>query len=473
MRAGPIRRGLTPGIIVLVACACAAAVVMARAADDAAPVLSADIPQDVTPVENPTQDDLDHHSWRMFVAMNWPVGANRTPIAGSIGDHSDALRRWETYTDATLIIPPRKGFSVRVPETSDGRRALNTDFVVQAGTGRPLVDATQNFIVNEFVINPTLVDFTIKNGLVSNEGFTTYAKSHSELVFPTGTITVKAAWRIFPANTPDAVRRRYHVRDATISVPAHKTKSGKALTITDAKVGLVGFHIVQKTPSHPHWIWSTFEHVDLAEGPEPVLKTGTVGAAQSNRTPLIVETGKRMKHDVWLDPANGHATAALFDPPVVARAPNELSFPAPINSAWQAALPAQWSNYRLVTTQWIDAAGKIHPTNTDGVSISRNISMETYLIGNQAIAAQVPGNHVNDACPQSGDGSTLWAMVEQLDRFVDTPDTVHTADTLSNCYSCHQFGLYKYGDADTDAILTDRSFVFKTFLPVNRCADRG
>jgi hypothetical protein len=31
------------------------------------------------------------------------------------------------------------------------------------------------------------------------------------------------------------------------------------------EVGLVGFHIVIKTPQRENWIWSTFEHVDNTE----------------------------------------------------------------------------------------------------------------------------------------------------------------------------------------------------------------
>src|ERR1700738_1493664 len=49
--------------------------------------------------------------------------------------------------------------------------------------------------------------------------------------------------------------RRYYTRMARIMDPV----TGEC---SDMRVGLVGLHIVQKTPTRPQWIWSTFEQVD-------------------------------------------------------------------------------------------------------------------------------------------------------------------------------------------------------------------
>jgi hypothetical protein len=54
---------------------------------------------------------------------------------------------------------------------------------------------------------------------------------------------------------PTANRSRYYSRQAWVSDPAANTCSQKT-------VGLVGLHIVSKTPSRSAWIWSSFEQVD-------------------------------------------------------------------------------------------------------------------------------------------------------------------------------------------------------------------
>ena len=109
--------------------------------------------------------------------------------------------------------------------------------------------------------------------------------------------------------------------------------------------------------------------------------------------------------------------------------------------------------------------------NSDGVSIAKNATLETYLIGDQTISHQVPGTDTTNDCPRPGDGSTLWAEIEQIILFRGYPKTGQTATTLSSCYMCHQLALYKYGDGDDDVIQTDYSFAYNSVLPVIPCAD--
>jgi len=55
-------------------------------------------------------------------------------------------------------------------------------------------------------------------------------------------------------------------------------------------VGLVGIHIVQKTPTRPQWIWSSFEQVDnvppaLSGGPGPYAFNDGTSTAQPKKNP--------------------------------------------------------------------------------------------------------------------------------------------------------------------------------------------
>ena len=57
-------------------------------------------------------------------------------------------------------------------------------------------------------------------------------------------------------------------------------------------VGLVGLHIVQRTPSRPQWIWSTFEQVDNVPPPDyvpprpPALPSQTFTFNDGTATPM-------------------------------------------------------------------------------------------------------------------------------------------------------------------------------------------
>jgi hypothetical protein len=70
-------------------------------------------------------------------------------------------------------------------------------------------------------------------------------------------IDVKSSW-IDMSVVPAANQSRYYTRQAWVFDPA----APPAQACSQKTVGLVGLHIVSKTPTHPAWIWSSFEQVD-------------------------------------------------------------------------------------------------------------------------------------------------------------------------------------------------------------------
>jgi hypothetical protein len=134
----------------------------------------------------------------------------------------------------------------------------------------------------------------------------------------------------------------------------------KGQTCLNLTVGLVGLHIVTKTPSRSAWIWSSFEQVDNVPAvgakkpfPQPYYNfhDQTDTAMPSGDPYCVVQrgTGKCPPNDVNAQPM-----------PAVAPAPFNVTRTMPIhpstmatNAAYQAKLQnTPWQYYQLVMTQW-------------------------------------------------------------------------------------------------------------------------
>jgi hypothetical protein len=109
-------------------------------------------------------------------------------------------------------------------------------------------------------------------------------------------------------------------------------------------VGLVGLHIVQKTPTRPQWIWSSFEHVDNVPPPAPgapgnfTFNKGD-GTAMPVRNPF---TASRVLTPPTAPPFNVVRVKPVHPSTVMT------------NAAYHAALApsSKWRFYQLVMTQW-------------------------------------------------------------------------------------------------------------------------
>lgn len=78
--------------------------------------------------------------------------------------------------------------------------------------------------------------------------------------FPAGSQIAKAAWREVDGTAAD--------RFLTTNACVCESPGGGALKdCRRQQMGLVGFHLMTKTPSAPQWIWSTFEQVDNVISP--------------------------------------------------------------------------------------------------------------------------------------------------------------------------------------------------------------
>jgi hypothetical protein len=441
---------------------------------------------DVT-AARPDQETFDNFAWQLFVALNWPARKDGKPdLSKVIGQAPGAPRVWDFFSNAEEIfhsssLCPDQKASPDLKVLRMFRDTTDSGTDVQAGSSWPLVDQDKNFSPVEIVVNDVHQRYLVRNGLTTPAGLKKYIE-HNTIFFPQGSMELKAAWRLFPANTNPQILARYHTKKAVICVASQQSENGQPFSVAGT-VGLVGLHIVYKTRNQPRWIWSTFEQVDNEEvsyKPLPGLKptfsdgTSTHGCTdETNRPPAPVPASKMLYK--W---AATQPTAHSYSPTQAAKCANETPLPEAVNARFQAALAgvhgvpnSPWQYYRLIATQWFDARNRLQPKNGDGAAVSRNSTLETYLMGDQTIAGQVPtlGPVVFDPPNFPPPNSTL----------TDTIQATITAQkpagpyTWSSCVVCHQMAAYQYGpDPKTtkDRVMTDFSFVFRSNLTAGNAA---
>ncbi|MGY2905625.1 hypothetical protein [Bradyrhizobium sp. URHC0002] len=159
--------------------------------------------------------------------------------------------------------------------------------------------------------------------------------SSGETTFQNGAIDIKAAWMDM-TNVPNP--QRYYTRTAWVMNPF----AAPTPTCSRTTVGLVGLHIVQKTPSRPQWIWSTFEHVDNVPGG---ISAAPFAYNKGDGTPMPPSNP---------NPFPPNASPIVFNVQRLTSTPIHAST-ANTNTKYRAALQGiggPWQFYQLVMTQW-------------------------------------------------------------------------------------------------------------------------
>jgi hypothetical protein len=330
---------------------------------------------------------FDDYSWRIFIAMVWPArqGQRGVPDTGQTIS-APGPRVFETYKSAWEVFH-RDGSTPAAWDIYEGApfNACNQsvqfgDIVLasfskfgdigQADFGTlvgPLV--TQNMTYARYLTTLNRVEF---DQISSNNWFlrANLGTSANPLTFNNGAIDVKSAWIDM---TGIAHPERYYKSAAWILDPA----TGQC---TQKQVGLVGIHIVQKTPSRPQWIWSSFEQIDnipQTGAQAPFAFNDGSGTSMPNNNPIH------------------------FPPPDVPPLKFNVQRLTPINPStlntnreYRAALAQQnsvWQFYQLVTTQWplqLNPPQPIPPTQpgtpnatfpgNGATSAFANVTMETF-----------------------------------------------------------------------------------------------
>lgn len=307
---------------------------------------------------------------------------------------------------------------------------------IDAANQIPLVDSQGNYVVHEVRINPieynqirdnkwydaTKLEESIKSNdpfkFMCSEKFVSTANSNfCNQCEAEGAIEIKAVWRVFDERNSTEEKARYYTTNRKIV-----DRSGKLLE--KAKLGLIGFHIMQKT-SFQGWIWSTFEHIDNAASCDDSTKPYTLYNNEC-KTGKCQQNKPYVKQPYFWHISNDDPKAVTLEeiaikdqtPSQICRV-NKISTSAnQKNKIWQKRLSdidksSVWQYYQLIGTQWLG-----HPelpytqTNADSRVITpktpplTNIAIEPYAQGVSCIVC-----HTSARLP--GTGSSCQLMTEE------------------------------------------------------------
>ena len=413
--------------------------------DPNAPVsLSAEIPTDVDPALRSAllaSGDLllahrlfERQQWAAFVALNWPLdeqGRPRPELA------EPGMPQWSTWVETFQIFKPNGadpdlwgsrsrslpfGDRIQLPNVDPGLSAtlpglgdrharhlhglsaiapLSAADEVNQAFSFAVFDQAGNPARYESLVNKVEYDFIVGNQLFHADGLASYLAAHGKLTFPAGrfdgpqgAIEIKLAWRILDPAREDF--SRYLTLVAYVAADGLAGPQWAAVT-----VGLVGFHIAQKTETSPQWIWSTFEHVDNLAVDRLARVSGAHGAEIPLRASFHDADCAWCPINVPVPPGpDGKLRTQVQRLTPVAKETQAL------NTRMQAALMAENSKlafYEMIGTQWPTdpasppEAGAAFPGAVVNLSGGKplpvylaNSVMETFAqVGNRPANAQV------------------------------------------------------------------------------------
>lgn len=355
--------------------------------------IPADAPQDATPEQ--FRPYFDWFSWESFIALNWPAAdtgrgnplnpaipatftsmTNSTPVTWATykanwelyDQYDQRPTPWNDYAVpyTPSVCPQAKATDRQMVMVTKGDTVLND---LNEAFSFPLFDQQSNPVYFEVRYNQAYYDFvrgtdnTPASWLYLAQNLPT---DYTPVPLPPNTastsnaIMVKAAWRSL-GNMQSTMRNRYYTVNAWTYEPGATPECSQQL------MGLVGFHIAQKTSDFPQWIWSTFEQVDnvppkVDNTPSSFNNgtdnpsTGTQGFA--NR-PTYTAPGQ-------LPPTSPPTQVTRINP--IPTTPAGAST-VDVNKAFHAALPknSPWQYYELVVTQWPTNPTRFRPPANRGV----------------------------------------------------------------------------------------------------------
>ncbi|MBQ4801842.1 hypothetical protein J8L88_03185 [Aquimarina sp. MMG015] len=427
---------------------------------------SADIPVDVNPIVQKKLKDknqlfklnekFNEYSWQAFIAIMWPRNDKGAPTPKFTDKGEPTWLGWkeafQVYrADGKTPAPwgsPRTasglGLSNDVLTNSNARVVLSSrtpttpknfdiaDEVDQAFAGK-LFDQNGNVVVYEVLMNKEEFDYIITNKLYNINGQTKFSENGVIADFPKGNydekqlgaIEIKFAWKIL---TDSDHKDRYYQEEGYIIGP-----DGSSLVKKD--LGMIGFHISQKTPTGKQWVWSTFEHIDNLDQNiiEKDGKTTVIPPSLTNPNceicPVNIDVtnggttythNKGIHGDFWTISNNKTSKYFANSDVMKTQAKRMVDIPVRVtrvNEKMQAYFKQQksvWQYYQLIDTQYptdqnvlpgnhTESGYKVpnsvvnKPGGNPNLALLTNITMETFFqSGNQSASNLMEGNPASD-----------------------------------------------------------------------------
>jgi hypothetical protein len=446
------------------------------------------LPVDAESCANNGITQFDDFSWRSFIALIWPAAKGQRgvpdttttnfPVTGPLVFETYKAD-WESFPPATSPNPPPAplpwqdfagktnpcgssvdagwGDVLLASETKFGNLGLagfGNFFVGPViSSGFSQSPSQQHYLRYQASYNQTEYNQILSNKwyLQANLGNVTFCSNGATVAGqkcpPENSVDLKSSW-IDMEGIPSSSQSRYYTRKAWVLNPA----SGQCAVRT---MGLVGLHIVSKTPSRPQWIWSTFEQIDNV----PVV----TGATPTTNTVFNLNDGNAANlmpgqdpYCVPGQPGNQNGCPGIPPPPsvipsdasqatrfnVTRTQPIGIGYPPKqpdqttpaTNASYQALLAkaapnSPWQYYELVMTQWPV------PGNTPANGGDPKHSF--------------PGNIPNLTCIQTVKGAYSHSC-----GFANvTMETFDQGSIFSGCMNCHNFTAHPKGKSTGDDFL--------------------
>lgn len=229
-------------------------------------VANPSMPREVAPGQ--TNCDFHRFMWQSLLFLVQPVKPD------------SRVRQFETYMPSYgLFVGPGKKpaawGTVPKPVYCEGVNPPDASYIfsnltLQAGAHLPLVDRSLNDVFYNVSVNAPAYQFITGCDLYKAQCSLTLApdlltpggmrivdipKQYPRLAFPDQSIELKTSWKILTRN--EIANQSFYTTLGAVKSP------GKDC-LKNVTLGLVGMHIVTKTPTHPEFIWATFEHKNNA-----------------------------------------------------------------------------------------------------------------------------------------------------------------------------------------------------------------
>jgi hypothetical protein len=341
---------------------------------------------------------------------------------------------------SAALVGAKRAASAKAPAaTASTTPLVFSSITKQAGVEQPLRDEAGHDVYYGISVNQTAYQWLTSCDLYRHHcaaqlagraGGIDLIKSYPQLAFPAGAIELKTAWKVL---TPAEQQLGTFYTVEGVIEPDPDDPS----TCTVAQLGLTGLHIVSKTPTHPEFIWATFEHRNNAPdctdlGAQPPLDGGWTffdkaaydkcTAASCTNTYVKGQAALVCREHPWGDSNIGrypdgndcsvNPNQLICQASVKAALAANTSAMQAINAAAISAIQASsgfakvWANYELVGNVWA-VGGAVPPiAQVRGGSLSAaNTTMETFVQNGQA-GVQNPTSCLTCHDMVSADGKT-------------------------------------------------------------------
>jgi len=477
------------------------------------PHLSPNVPAQLRPHSRLVMTDVedrtffDYFAWQTFVGLVWPADAklrgvaDQSVTAANFADYNTdktaqanrvpiVMETFRTFDDA---FPGASGVDNPPPawNAQAYSRPFDLDLVskgqhpteLNEAFSSPLIDQNRQYVRYGLQLNEVMYEYIRQNKWYLKENL---PKSPTQASLPPlpvsggkistvqqpqtnttieqpvngNSIEIKTSWRLmitaddtagYPWRKVDDLSR-YFVSTANVS----NAVTGEVMK--DRLVGLVGVHIVVKTPQFTQGIWSSFEHVDNLEAPKGIrpsfhdesstfypqgfsyqperISAAAGGQKEEDRIPVEVSR-------IYKIPTTPVGTSPTL--------PDGLSTVG-LNTAYQKLFKGTvWQYYQLVITQWPTDPTSFYPKpflypRGPQPAADQPEAVQAAYARALANATSAYPRWAGLPIPQTGSlNSTMETYFQNPKPTKDSKGTL-TFQPLENssCMGCH------YGASDTD-----------------------